>query len=104
MLGGATRCLEMEVGYARVRTAFGRPIGPFQAVKHKYAETFLRIAAPRAVEAFVHAAVDSILVHAGIGFTWEHDAHLYLRRAYAGEELLDNTRFHRELAARHLHL
>jgi alkylation response protein AidB-like acyl-CoA dehydrogenase len=113
-LGGAARCLDMSVGYAKVREQFGRPIGSFQAIKHKCATMLLDVecgrsavqaaseavagrqpdAALAAALAYVHcsraftsAAKECIQVHGGIGYTWEHDAHLYLRRAKSSELL-----------------
>jgi alkylation response protein AidB-like acyl-CoA dehydrogenase len=113
-LGGAARCLDMSVGYAKVREQFGRPIGSFQAVKHKCATLLLDVESGRsavyhasealagrqpdaplaAVLAYVHcsraftnAAKECIQIHGGIGYTWEHDAHLYLRRAKSSQLL-----------------
>jgi alkylation response protein AidB-like acyl-CoA dehydrogenase len=113
-LGGAARCLDMSVGYAKVREQFGRPIGSFQAIKHKCANLLLDVECGRsavyhasealaerqpdaplaAVLAYVHcsraftnAAKECIQIHGGIGYTWEHDAHLYLRRAKSSELL-----------------
>ncbi|MDO3395395.1 acyl-CoA dehydrogenase family protein [Nocardioides sp. SOB44] len=109
-VGAARACLEMSVAYARQRVQFGRPIGSFQAVKHMCADMFTRLEvaeaaateAARAVdglpdappageaaavahavcsEAFMFIAQQTIQVHGGIGFTWEHPAHLYFRRA-----------------------
>ena len=107
--GGARRCLEMSAGVRPDRYQFGRPIGSFQAVKHKCADMLVRVelaeAAAReaarlarrgrrrssrvaaatahaaAREAYMFAAAENIQVHGGIGFTWEHPAHLYFRRA-----------------------
>jgi alkylation response protein AidB-like acyl-CoA dehydrogenase len=105
--GGARACTEMATDYAKVRVQFGRPIGTFQAVKHHCAnmlvateqatagawggsrsdleedeaELAAAIASCLALPAFVYCAEQNIQVHGGIGFTWEHDAHLYLRRA-----------------------
>jgi alkylation response protein AidB-like acyl-CoA dehydrogenase len=111
-VGGARRCLDMSVEYAKERHQFGRPIGSFQAVKHKCADMLvatesaksaayyagwaatadpdeLRIVAPTAKsycsEAFFSVAAETIQVHGGIGFTWEHDAHLYFKRAKTDE-------------------
>ncbi|OBF17249.1 acyl-CoA dehydrogenase family protein [Mycobacterium sp. ACS4331] len=113
-LGGAQRCLDMAVGYARDRIQFGRPIGSFQAVKHRCADMLVLVEGARsaveqaasvadgvadddglavtasvakmaASEAYVAVALDNMRVHGGIGFTWEHDAHLYMRRAKATE-------------------
>jgi alkylation response protein AidB-like acyl-CoA dehydrogenase len=114
-VGGAQRCLDMAVEYAATRVAFGRPIGSFQAIKHKCADLLIGITAARSAlyysawtveessaelafaaaaakahcsETYVRAAQQNIQIHGGIGFTWEHDAHLYLKRAVASAELL----------------
>jgi alkylation response protein AidB-like acyl-CoA dehydrogenase len=128
--GGGARCLEMATDYANERIQFGRPIGSFQAVKHKLAtlltevesaksaayyagwaaaeadEEELPVAAPLAKaycsEAFMHAAAENIQVHGGIGVTWEHPAHLYFKRAKTSELLLGDPAHHRELLARRL--
>jgi alkylation response protein AidB-like acyl-CoA dehydrogenase len=113
-IGGAQRCLDMAVEYAKTRVQFGRPIGSFQAIKHKCAEMLLQVESGRSAllyaasiasaadresaisaalvkaycsEAFIHAAKENIQIHGGIGFTWEHDAHLYLKRAKSSELL-----------------
>ena len=113
-LGGAARCLDLSVGYAKVRHQFGRPIGSFQAIKHKCANLLLEVECGRSAvyhasaavaggqpdaplaaalayaycsRAFTHAAKECIQIHGGIGYTWEHDAHLYLRRAKSSELL-----------------
>ena len=111
-VGGAQRCLEQSTEYAKTRLQFGRPIGTFQAIKHKCADMlveteFARSAAYNAAfaatdkddaqlqsaaqiarsycsEAFFHAAAENIQIHGGMGFTWEHPAHLYFKRARAG--------------------
>jgi alkylation response protein AidB-like acyl-CoA dehydrogenase len=125
-VGGAQKCLEMSVGYAMVRVQFGRPIGSFQAIKHKCADMLieteiaksaayyagwavtagddeLRIAAPLAKsycsEAFFHAAAETIQIHGGIGFTWEHDAHLYFKRAKTDDLLFGTPADHRAALA-----
>jgi alkylation response protein AidB-like acyl-CoA dehydrogenase len=115
-LGGAERCLEMATEYAKARVQFGRPIGSFQAIKHKLADMLVAVetarsaayyaacvadsgddaelgaAAPLAksycTEAFFHCAAESVQIHGGIGFTWEHDAHLFLKRARGSLALL----------------
>jgi alkylation response protein AidB-like acyl-CoA dehydrogenase len=101
--GSATACLEMSVAYVKERRQFGRTVGTFQAVKHHCADLLIdaelavaaawdasrapdselaaAVAAARSVPAAVRAAEMTIQLHGGIGFTWEHDAHLYLRRA-----------------------
>jgi alkylation response protein AidB-like acyl-CoA dehydrogenase len=125
-VGGAQRCLDMAVGYAKTRHQFGRPIGSYQAVKHRCAEMLMRIeharstamhavrvvddpdelavagplAASTASEAYVWSAGENIQIHGGIGFTWEHDAHLYLKRAKSSALLLGDPRYHRDLLGR----
>jgi len=112
LTGLAQRCLELSVDYARTRFQFGRPIGSFQAVKHLCAEMACRVAdlrasvvaatsSERAATARMAAAVcvegafanarDCIQVHGGIGFTWEHPAHLFYRRAAAWRALLPSV-------------
>src|SRR5262249_49898856 len=125
MLGGAEACLQLAVEYARSRRQFGRAIGSFQAVKHACADMMieidatraavmfaavsaaggheLHIAAPlgraQAVDTFVLCAGSAIQVHGGIAFTWEHDLHLYLRRAKTSEALFGSSAQHRALLA-----
>ena len=123
-VGSAQRCLDMTVAYAKVRQQFGRPIGSFQAIKHRCADMLLRVESARAAayyaawaaaedadelpavaslaraycsEACSWVAGETIQVHGGIGFTWEHDAHLYFKRAKASELLLGDPAHHREL-------
>ena len=125
-LGGAARCLELSVEYAKVREQFGRPIGSFQAIKHKCANLLLEVECGRSAvdhagaalagrqpdaplaatlayvhcsRAFTHAAKECIQIHGGIGYTWEHDAHLYLRRAKSSELLLGPPARHRRRLA-----
>lgn len=121
--GIARWCLDTAAAYAKIRSQFGRPIGSFQAIKHLCAEMLCRteqaaalawdaarggeLAAPSAaalaVDAAVQNAKDCVQVLGGIGFTWEHDAHLYLRRALANRQLLGGTaRWRREVASRAL--
>jgi alkylation response protein AidB-like acyl-CoA dehydrogenase len=122
-VGGARRLLEMSVEYAQVREQFGRPIGSFQAIKHKCADMLVEVesstsaayAACAAIEdgseetallcslakaycseAYSHVAAENIQVHGGIGFTWEHPAHLYFRRAKSTEMLFGAPAYHRE--------
>ncbi|MBA9004764.1 acyl-CoA dehydrogenase family protein [Thermomonospora cellulosilytica] len=126
-LGGAQRVLEMSVEYAKVRHQFGRPIGSFQAVKHKCADMLVEVESARsavlyaatvadedpaelpmaaalaqayASEAFFHAAGENIQIHGGIGFTWEHDAHLYFKRAKSSQLLFGSPALHRERVAK----
>lgn len=130
-VGGAQRCLELAVAYAKSRIQFGRPIGSFQAIKHRCAEMMVRVEAARsaaywaactaaqggadlveaaslakatASEAFFHSAAECLQVHGGVGFTWEYDVHLYLKRARAGETFLGDPAWHRERIARRLGL
>ncbi len=128
-VGGAQRCLEMAVEYAKVRRQFGRPIGSFQAIRHKCADVFLDVecargAAHYAVRAaaqlsdelpavaslakafssdvYARAAAANIQVHGAIGFTWEHPSHLYFKRAKSSGHLLGDANFHRGLLAQHV--
>ncbi len=128
-VGGAARVLESTVDYVKVREQFGRPIGSFQAVKHKLADLLVELESARsaayyatsAVEsrawdlpmaasiakvycstAYYHVAAESIQLHGGIGFTWEHPAHLYFKRAKGSETLLGSPAHHRELIAQRL--
>ncbi|MFF4183865.1 acyl-CoA dehydrogenase [Streptomyces sp. NPDC001691] len=125
--GTADRALEIAAGHARVREQFGRPIGQFQAVKHLCADMLLRLeqaralvwdaaramdepagvrglaaslAAATALDAAWSCAKDCIQILGGIGFTWEHDAHLYLRRALVARQLLGAPDTHRLRAVR----
>ncbi|MGA8545115.1 MAG: acyl-CoA dehydrogenase family protein [Mycobacterium sp.] len=121
--GGARRVVEMAAEYAKTRYQFGRAIGSFQAVKHMCADMLLEaesaVSAARYVagsfaeqapsriadlalaqaycsDAFVFVAATNIQLHGGIGFTWEHPAHLYLRRARSAAQLLGSPAWHRE--------
>jgi alkylation response protein AidB-like acyl-CoA dehydrogenase len=127
MCGGAQRVLDMCTEYAKIRTAFGKPIGAYQAVKHKCADMLVTVEnaksityyaawavdedapeAPLAVamakayvsDAYRKAAGDGIQIHGGIGFTWEHDLHLYFKRAKGSEVLFGDATHHRERVAR----
>lgn len=125
MLGGAEACLDMAVEYACSRKQFDRPIGSFQAVKHACAEMMIEIDATRAAvmfaamsatnwdelhlaaplakaqaaDTFVQCAGAAIQVHGGIAFTWEHNLHLYFRRATSTAALLGSSAQHRALLA-----
>lgn len=121
--GGARRVLEMTVAYLKTRVQFGRAIGSFQALKHMAADLLLAVesatsaarhAAAQAdagrddaggaialagfacAEAYETTALQAIQMHGGIGFTWEHPAHLFLRRARSGAQLFGGSRLHRE--------
>jgi alkylation response protein AidB-like acyl-CoA dehydrogenase len=124
MLGCARRCLDMAVGYAKVREQFGQPIGSFQAIRHKCAEMLLEtenthsavyyaawaldagaedaasaasIAKAYAGDASRKVCGEAIQVHGGIGFTWEYDLHMYFKRAKALEAQYGDAEYHREL-------
>jgi alkylation response protein AidB-like acyl-CoA dehydrogenase len=126
-VGGAHKVLDMSVSYAKERVQFGRPIGSFQAVKHKCADMLVDVEMSRSAmyyaawaasdepqelqlassvakaycgDAYTRVAANGIQVHGGIGFTWEHDMHLYFKRAKANEMLLGDPTFHREIVAR----
>ena len=128
-VGGAQRCLDMAVDYAKSRIQFGRPIGSFQAIKHKCADMLLEVESAKSAayyagwaaaedseelpvvaslaksycsEAYFHAAAENIQIHGGIGFTWEHDAHLYFKRAKSSELMLGDPSYHRELLAQRI--
>jgi alkylation response protein AidB-like acyl-CoA dehydrogenase len=123
-VGGAQRVLDMAVEYAKVRQQFDRPIGSFQAIKHKASEMMLRVESARAAayygawavaddsdevpmvaalakaycsDAYLFAAGENIQIHGGIGFTWDHDAHLYFKRAKATQLLFGDGNYHREV-------
>jgi alkylation response protein AidB-like acyl-CoA dehydrogenase len=121
-VGAAARCLEMTVDYLKERVQFGRALGTFQALRHRCADlaaeleaatstAYYAAAAPDELEvlgplagavcaeAFLHVAAETIQLHGGIGFTWEHDAHLYFKRAKSTELLFGTPRELRRLAA-----
>ena len=128
-VGGAQKVLEMAVEYAKVRVQFGRPIGSFQAIKHKCADMLLEVESAKSAayygmwcaaemndelpsvaslakaycsEAYFHAAAENIQIHGGIGFTWEHPAHLYFKRAKSSELMFGDPTYHRELLAQRI--
>lgn len=130
-LGGAQRCLDMAVAYAKEREQFGRVIGSFQALKHKCADMMLAVETARSAvyyaaciasdgsddlttnaslakawcsEAYFGCAGDNIQIHGGVGFTWEYDPHLHFKRARASESWLGTPNYHRERVARALGL
>lgn len=125
-LGGAQACLDRTVAYAQERVQFGRAIGSFQAVKHRLADMMVAIEQARsavywaacaidegsdeaafaihaakafACDTYSHCAGEMIQLHGGIGFTWEHDAHLYFKRARSDASLLGTPHWHRERVA-----
>ncbi len=128
-VGGAQLVLEQAVEYAKVRVQFGRPIGSFQAIKHKCADMLLEVESAKSAayyglwcaaemndelpstaslakaycsEAYFHAAAENIQIHGGIGFTWEHPAHLYFKRAKSSELLFGDPTYHREQLAQRI--
>ncbi len=124
MVGGAQQLLDSAVAYSQMRVQFGRTIGSFQAIKHKCADLLLEVELARsaayyaaaaaaeddddlpalaslaksaASDTYMHAAADCIQIHGGIGFTWEHDSHLWFKRAKSSEVFLGDPSYHREL-------
>jgi alkylation response protein AidB-like acyl-CoA dehydrogenase len=131
MMGGAQKVLEDSTEYAKTRQQFGKPIGIYQAVSHKLADMLVLSESGRSAtyyaawtvdadapdrslassmakayvsDAYRKVAGDGIQVHGGIGFTWEHDMHLYFKRAKASEVTLGDATYHRELVAQALDL
>jgi alkylation response protein AidB-like acyl-CoA dehydrogenase len=128
-VGGAQKVLEMAVQYAKDRVQFGRPIGSFQAIKHKCADMLLEVESAKSAayyglwcasemndelpsvaslakaycsEAYFHATAENIQIHGGIGFTWEHPAHLYFKRAKSSELMFGDPTYHREQLAQRI--
>jgi alkylation response protein AidB-like acyl-CoA dehydrogenase len=129
--GGAQACLDQATGYAKTRLQFGRPIGSYQGIKHKCADMLVEVEFAKSAaynacfaaaeeaddflesaalakafcsEAYFHAAAQNIQIHGGMGFTWEHPAHLYFKRAKASELLFGDGAHHREVLAGRLGL
>ncbi len=125
-VGGAQRCLDLSVAYAKERVQFGRPIGSFQAIKHKCADMMVAVESARSAayyagciaaaedaalpvaaslakascsDAFFQCAAEAIQIFGGVGFTWEYDPHLYFKRARSTEALLGDAVWHRERVA-----
>lgn len=125
-LGGAQECLSRTVAYSQERVQFGRQIGSFQAYKHRLADLMVEIEQARSAvywaavaldhgtddpelavhaakaycaDTYFHCAADMIQLHGGIGFTWEHDAHLFFKRARSVQTLLMDGNWHREQIA-----
>jgi alkylation response protein AidB-like acyl-CoA dehydrogenase len=114
-IGAASRCLDLTVAYTKDRTQFGRPIGSFQALKHRMADLYVAVQSARAVvdeavatpsstaaalaqftasEAFSKVAAEAVQMHGGIAITWEHDIQLYFKRAHGSAQLLGPPREH----------
>jgi alkylation response protein AidB-like acyl-CoA dehydrogenase len=127
LLGVAERCLDMTVAYVKERKQFGRPVGSFQALKHRIADVWIAVTQARAAaryaaaclaegdpdtpvavalakaacgDAAVLAAQECVQLHGGIGFTWEHPAHIFLKRAKSGSVAFGTSDRHRALLAR----
>jgi alkylation response protein AidB-like acyl-CoA dehydrogenase len=130
-LGGAQRALDITVDYTKTRHQFGRPIGSFQALKHRMADLLMEVESLRsavsyaasavaedsdevpalasllkayASETYFHVTAEMIQMHGGIGFTWEHDAHLFFKRAKSSELFLGDGAYHRERLAQRIGL
>ncbi len=126
MVGGAEVCLEASVAHARQREQFGKPIGSYQAIKHKCADMLFEVESARSIayyaawavgangddaslraamakaylsDAYRHVSAENIQIHGGVGFTWEYDCHLFFKRAKSDEMWLGDGRYHRERVA-----
>jgi alkylation response protein AidB-like acyl-CoA dehydrogenase len=131
MCGGAQKVLDMTVEYAKIRQAFGRPIGSYQGVKHRAADMLVDVENSKSITYYAAWALDEgvaegplaasmakayvsdayrrvsaagIQLHGGIGFTWEHDLHLYFKRAKGSEFTLGDATYHRERVAQLVNL
>jgi alkylation response protein AidB-like acyl-CoA dehydrogenase len=130
-VGGAQRCLDLAVRYAKERVQFGRPIGSFQAIKHKCADMMVQVESARSAayyaacvaaegneelapvaalaqaycsDAYFRCAADSLQIHGGVGFTWEYDVQVYFKRAKSSETFLGDATYHRERVAQRIGL
>ncbi len=125
-LGGTQRCFDMTLDYIKVRSQFNREIGSFQAIKHRMADALMLVEMARsglekitwspsdnigadasvikawASDSYEAVVAEAIQLHGGIGFTWEHDAHLYFRRARYDAAFLGDAAIHRERVAQQL--
>ncbi len=128
MSGGAQQVLDMSVEYAKVREQFGRPIGSFQAIQHKCADMLVQVESAKSAtyyaawavandgedaplaaamakaycsDAYRKVSADGIQIHGGIGFTWEHDMHIYFKRAKGSEVTFGDATWNREIVAQH---
>src|SRR5438445_310316 len=131
MCGGAQKVLEMSVDYAKVREQFGRPIGSFQAIQHKCANMLVEVESSKSAtyyaawavandvpegplaaamakaycsDAYRHTSGEGIQIHGGIGFTWEHDMHIYFKRAKSSEVTFGDATWNREIVAQLIQL
>jgi alkylation response protein AidB-like acyl-CoA dehydrogenase len=128
MCGGAQKVLDMSVEYAKMREQFGRPIGSFQAIQHKCANMLVQVESAKSAtyyaawavandapeaplaaamakaycsDAYRQVSAEGIQVHGGIGFTWEHDMHIYFKRAKGSEVTFGDATWNRELVAQY---
>jgi alkylation response protein AidB-like acyl-CoA dehydrogenase len=131
MCGGAQKVLEMSVEYAKVREQFGKPIGSFQAIQHKCANMLVEVESSKSItyyaawavandvaeaplaaamakaytsDAYRHTAGEGIQIHGGIGFTWEHDMHIFFKRAKSSEVTFGDATWNREVVAKLIEL
>jgi len=131
MCGGAQRVLDMTTDYAKIRVAFGKPIGSYQGVKHRAADMLVEVENAKSLTYYAAWAMDEnvpeaplaasmakayvsdayrrtagagIQLHGGIGFTWEHDLHLYFKRAKSSEFTFGDASYHRERVAQLINL
>jgi alkylation response protein AidB-like acyl-CoA dehydrogenase len=131
MCGGAQKVLDMTVDYAKIRQAFGRPIGSYQGVKHRAADMLVDVENSKSItyyaawaldegvtegplavsmakayvsDAYRRVAASGIQLHGGIGFTWEHDLHLFFKRAKGSEFTFGDATYHRERVAQLVNL
>ena len=131
MCGGAQKVLDMSVAYAKVREQFGKPIGSFQAIQHKCANMMVQVESAKSATYYAAWAVandvaeahlaacmakaytsdayrfvsgEGIQIHGGIGFTWEHDMHLYFKRAKSSEVTFGDATWNREIVAQLINL
>jgi alkylation response protein AidB-like acyl-CoA dehydrogenase len=131
MCGGAQKVLEMSVEYAKVREQFGKPIGSFQAIQHKCANMLVEVESSKSItyyaawavandvaeaplaaamakaytsDAYRHTAGEGIQIHGGIGFTWEHDMHIFFKRAKSSEVSFGDATWNREIVAQRIGL
>jgi alkylation response protein AidB-like acyl-CoA dehydrogenase len=125
-VGGAQKLLDLTIAYANTRLQFGRKIGSFQAVKHRCADMLVLVEHARSTayhaawavqdgsddpdlavsiaqatcsENYEQVTTDTVQIHGGIGFTWEHPTHLYLKRAFTDAALLGSAEWHRDRVA-----
>ena len=126
MVGGAEACMEASVAHAQQREQFGKPIGSYQAIKHKCADMLFEVESARSItyyaawaaganrddaslcaamakaylsDAYPHVSGENIQIHGGVGFTWEYDCHLFFKRAKSDEMWLGDGVYHNERVA-----